>query len=556
MRLRILGLASILALSVVSTARADVAGVNLGAPVWKGVIAEDALTATTSSGAHYVRVNFRLDDWASPDDPTKIAGKTWFEVYDHIVDDISARGLEVYGLLSDELAPGFSDLTGSAFEEAYAKNARMVIDRYKDRVRTFETINEPNDWAGGTSARVPSSAFARLHARVYDDVKQAHAGDACWQVDLVTGPLFSFDDVASADYLDATIVAGRGGGRWKALRDALGHDPIDGVGYHLYVAQGMGSPRTDVAKKGAANLDAVRAVLNKYALGDRKVWVSEIGWRIPDVDEATQADRLDAMFETLGKRSDVASLQWFSITDFPGNAWGLFRDTGFSEKDKRPSWSHFSTQSKAHAPELAARLELTLPKSVTSGSKIIATVKAHNLGRTTWTQSEDVRLGAAPGCPAAWATNQFMWDAPSADVGYAKSATDARWYLKSGTTTAQGESTTFEVSLTAPTTSTITKTRFAVRMVREGVAWFGSTAFADVEVVPGLPGDGGVDAATPSDANADAGADAPIDPGASSDASGCGCRTGRSSVGAEWWIGLLLLALARARKRVVYSSIP
>ncbi len=233
-----------------------------------------------------------------------------------------------------------------------------MIDRYKDRVRVFETINEPNDWAGGTSARVPAAAFARLHARLYDDVKQAHAADACWQVSLLTGPLFSFDDVASADYLDATIASGRGGGRWKALRDALGHDPIDGVGYHLYVAQGSGSPRAQVGIKGSANLDAVRSVLDKYGLGDRKVWVSEIGWRVPDVDEATQADRVDAMFETLGKRADVASLQWFSIQDFPGNAWGLFRADGFAEKDKRPSWARLSAQAKTQEPERAGWGEL------------------------------------------------------------------------------------------------------------------------------------------------------------------------------------------------------
>lgn len=541
-----------------ATASAQTAGINMGAPVWNGDVAKDALLAATGTGAAHVRVNFRLDAWSAPGDLTKVKGKTFFEAYDEIVDTITSQGLEVYGLLNDELAPGLG--TGDVFEAAYAANALAVIDRYKDRVRVWETINEPNDYAGGTSARFTPSAFASAHARVYDVVKRAHAGDACWDVKIVTGPLFSFDGVSASDYLDATIAAGRAGGRWKTVRDALGRDPIDDVGYHLYVAQGPDSPPAEVGASAGANLAAIRSVIDKYALGDKKVWISEIGYRLPLFDEAGQAARVDTLFAALGARSDVASIQWFTIGDFGGEGWGLF-GASFAAKDRRPSYDRFVAQAKAHAPALAAKLEVSMPSKIAAGATVVAKVKATNLGTSTWRSSDDVRIGAASGCPSAWAVNEVAWK-PAASDGYASSPTDARRFLGSSTL-APGESLTFDVPVVAPTE--LGKQRFAARMVREGVAWFGSTAIADVEIVPastppgGGPGGGGASSAGGPPPPGGSGAAVEPSAGNGDTSSGCSCRTsggtgddaGSAARGIALALGLAILAFrVRARGRL------
>lgn len=535
-------------------AEAQSAGINMGAPVWNGDVAKDAVIAAAGTGAAHVRVNFRLDAWASPGDPTKVKGKTFFEAYDEIIDAITSQGVEVYGLLNDELAPGLG--TGAAFEAAYAANVLAVVDRYKDRVRVWETINEPNDYAGGSSARFTASAFANVHARVYDDVKRAHAGDACWDVKIVTGPLFSFDGVSAADYLDATIAAGRAGGRWKAIRDALGRDPIDDVGYHIYVAQGPDSAPSEVGASAGANLAAIRSVIDKYALGDKKVWISEIGYRLPLFDEAGQADRVDTMFAALGARSDVASIQWFTIADFGGEGWGLYGDS-FAAKDRRLSYERFVAQAKAHAPSLAAKLEVTLPKTAEAGATVIAKVKATNLGKSTWRATDDVRLGAASGCPAAWAVNALAWKPAAAD-GYASSPTDARRYLGASSAVAQGDSVTIDVPVVAP--STLGKQRFAARMVKEGVAWFGSTAIADVEIVPvsvppGGGGSGGGEGSNGGTAGPGGGSGG-SNRASDASTSGCGCRTtggdtSSAARGIAFALGLALLAFrVRGRGRL------
>ena len=465
----------------------------------------------------------------------------------------------MYGLLNDELvssgAPGTTEL-----EDSYAANVLAVVDRYKNRVRVWETINEPNNYVEGTSAaRFSAAAFARAHARAYDVVKVQHPGDACWDVKMVTGPLFSFDGTSASDYFDATIAAGRADGPWKAIRDALGHDPIDDVGYHLYVAQGPDSAASEVGASAGANLGAMNGVLAKYGITGKRFWISEIGFRLPLFDEAGQAARLDTTFEALGApaRSDIASIQWFTIADFGGEGWGLY-GASFAAKDKRPSYDRFVAQAKAFAPPLAARLDVVLPKQAVPGSTVLAKVTATNLGKTTWDAASAIRLGAASGCPSAWSVNDATWSLAPSD-GYATSATDARRFLPAAASVAQGESVVLEVPLVMPVSAGGSQ-HFAVRMVQEGVAWFGATASADVEVVDALDGGAGFAGDGAGEGGGDvgvgAGAGAGVSPGGAPDAStsGCGCREGAGSpsdAGAKGIaFGLAALAFAlRTRRR-------
>ncbi|HEY8078078.1 MAG TPA: hypothetical protein VIF62_28320 [Labilithrix sp.] len=515
-----------------------VAGLNLGAPVWNGAIATDAIQAVVDAAAPTVRLNFRLDQWSSPNDTTKHGGKTFFEAYDSIVDSFVSQGIEVYGLLNDEVVSGSGD-----FDDAYAANALAVVDHFKDRVRVWETLNEPNDYAGGTSARYPAASFAEAHARVYDAVKAKHPNDACWDVKIVTGPLFSFDGTTAADYLDQTIAAGRASGTWKALRDALGRDPVDDVGYHLYVAQGSDSPIADVGAIAGKNLDAIHGVLAKYGLGDRRAWISEIGWQVPAVDEQGQADRLDATFASLGARDDVASIQWFTIADFGGAGWGLYRSS-IAPGNERPAHTRFVAQAKAYAHALAAKLVVELPKQLTVGETVVAKVKATNVGKDAWTAADGVRLGAASGCPSAWATNAWTWEVASPS-GYANAITDARRFLDASANVAQGEDVDLDVPLTAPKTPGTV--RFAARMVKEGVAWFGATAIADVTIVAASasppPG-----STTPPGETPRAGAASEAAPPSAN--GGCGCREAPArDTGAGILVALAALALSRARRR-------
>ncbi len=557
---------------LVSSSTADaapaVAGINMGAPVWEGVPREDELQAAIATGAPHIRVNFRVDQWASPMDTTRRGpngGKTFFEVYDHVIDEITSRGLEVYGLLSNEIvAEGHGAEASQTWEDEFIKNSVAVVERYRDRVRVFESINEPNNFPLGTNAPFLSAQdFARLHGRLYRDVKVAHPQDACWDVSILTGPILSLEAQSEAAYLDAAIAYGRTHGAWQEVVAKTGKDPIDGVAYHLYVAQGSDSSEQDTAASFNANLDAFHAMLDARGLGATQLWISEFGFQSNHLGDQGQATRLDTAFATMSARTDIASMQWFTIADFNAEGWGLFTG-GFGAANARPARASFVARAKTHAPERAARLELVdAPKQAAAGAVITVKVRATNLGKNAWQGGGNVRLGAANGCPWASATNEIGWKIGSTTDGYVNSITDARRYLPAQPggkdAVLQGESVTIDVPLDIPSNAVGKKVRFGARMVDEFVAWFGGTASAEIEVLPPASSDapkppGGDETPAAGDAGAgSAGASGPF----SVPARGCACEAAGdrgedagapAARGALFGLCLLVLALS-ARKR-------
>jgi hypothetical protein len=426
------------------------AGIDVGHVIDQGQVHEVAAIDTS-----WVRINIRLDQWTSLDD-------SWFAAYDQAIDAYIARGFEVYALINDEAVP---DGAG------YAETATAIIDHFKNRIRVFELVNEPNDWAGGSSARIPPAAFAAMVADTYHAVKH---GDRCSDVTLVSGPLFSFDDNASADYLDQVYAA------WGALPY-----PLDGIGYHMYVAQGLDSSDADVRTQMTANLSALWSVIAAHGDTDKRIWVSEYGWEAGVVGADVQAARMQAGYDAMRDFGKVEGAIYFNYRDFPGASYGVVDDAG-APRPAAAMLASFPANARAAAIDHVAAPVLA-PGEV---GEVVVTLT--NRGSTTW--SGGVRLGAGPGCPDAAAANAIAWE--PAD-GYANGITDARVFLPHDV--APGESIDVHVPVRAPDApGTYT---FAARMVDEGVAWFGATATATVTVAArpgGSPGDGGADPATSS----------------------------------------------------------
>ena len=147
------------------------------------------------------------------------------------------------------------------------------------------------------------------------------------------------------------------------------------------------------------------------------------------------------------------------------------------------------------------------------------TLKVHNAGGATWSEAQQERLGAAPGCPSAAAKNAFLF-VPSG-AGYANSVDDARIALPASV--APGSDATFTFAVTAPATAG--DYVLGARMVRDGVGWFGDTYRATVHVVPGGGGAGGGSGGMPGDGNGDTSSSGD---GASGGANGPGAHHGCS----------------------------
>jgi len=218
-----------------------------------------------------------------------------------------------------------------------------------------------------------------------------------------------------------------------------------------------------------ANLGAVWDVVtaNEGAATPKQFWVSEYGFRANLVGTGGQADRLATGHDAMRDFGHVALGIYFNLQDFPDNAWGVYDEAG----QPRPSAARLAEVAAANRPPLGA-----LVSAVAGDNEVIVTLE--NRGSEPW--GDDVRLGAASGCPDASATNELAW-APRA--GYANSVTDARVFLPHAV--APGERIELRVPVQAPAGSYT----FAARMVKEGAAWFGQTATVHLDVTAG-GGDG------------------------------------------------------------------
>lgn len=347
------------ALAVLTTPAASIdICVDPGAPIVAstGQIALNA-TAVKETGAKYARVNFILGPWTSPNDTVRRGpgNLTWKETYDQIINSLTAQGIQVYALIGAEAVKSSHPVNSNQYVEDYANNFRTIVGWYRDKVRVYESFNEPNDWAGGTTAQVQPAFFARMLKRIYEELKinHGHADDPSWQVKLVSGPLFSHDLDTGASYMNQVYLAGIAQHGWNTFKNTHGTFPLDDFGYHIYVAQGPSS-QTHVTNKINQNLNAFWNVIKTYegANTTKKLWLSEVGWNTSQVSETEQARNLTLSFNLFKNDARVQMANWFCLVDFGSNAfYGLLRGMPPSDANKKPSWYAFREFALTQTPQ-------------------------------------------------------------------------------------------------------------------------------------------------------------------------------------------------------------
>ena len=325
-------------------------GLDIGRPIDPGTGKAGANTdpaIAADLGTAWVRVNFVRGPW--PDIESS------FPVYDAIVDGFRARGISVYMLLGAEAYEYPGDILrdedssdpdrAEEWVRGFTETCVGIVDHFKDRVRVYEIYNEPNNWDGGQNAVVHPRWFARILQDVYLEVKSfsGHADQPAWQVTIVSGPLFSFDGTTAADYAADMYWYGTNTLAWDWTRAQTGSYPLDGFGYHLYVAQ----ESTDVAAALDHNLSACWDVVTDYegAGTAKRIWVSEFGWLSDVLGEDGQAEALRAAFAHFKDDDRVAAAFWFTLEDFPlphgMETWGLHHLGDLSKRERKAAYRAF-----------------------------------------------------------------------------------------------------------------------------------------------------------------------------------------------------------------------
>lgn len=291
------------------------------------------------SGARWVRLNFVGNDWT--------AGSNDVNTYNSIINAYRGNNIKIIGLIgAQSVSGGYDRNNPGSFTQKFTDVADAIIARFGDRVKVFELFNEPNDWAGGNTSQVTERYFAEYLASVYRKIK-IDGGRS--DISLNSGPLFSFDLNNGASYLQETFNQGKslpGMLNWGTIKNQIGSYPLDGIGYHIYVSQGMGD-QNQVVSKLLENLDAMNAVINSNDPG-KQIWITEMGWGTgPDrVTEEVQAANLEKAYQLLVSRPGVRLGMWFTLMDFDSNEWGLVRTDG----TKKLAWYKFQQLANINNP--------------------------------------------------------------------------------------------------------------------------------------------------------------------------------------------------------------
>jgi len=334
-------------------------GIDVGQPInpSTGAINLGADTAVVGQTCTpWVRVNFILGPWLSPGDQTLHNGHTWQQAYDEIINAYVAKGIQVYGLIGAEAYtypadtleqyPGPDSASSVSWIQNYTANFVQIVDMFKDRVRVFESFNEPNNWTNSPTAIVHEAWFALMLQEIYLNTKyyNGHNIDPAWQVTLVSGALFTFDLNTGGQYISDTYWYGKNVFAWDWTHANVGTYPLDGLGQHIYVAQGDSS----AAIVGAAitnNLDGFWNGAFVYEDDpNKRVWISEFGWETGVYGESFQAQNLSTGFNVLQADSRVRLSLWFTQSDFPGGDWGLYYMGTFLPTEQKQSFAAFKSR--------------------------------------------------------------------------------------------------------------------------------------------------------------------------------------------------------------------
>ncbi len=308
----------------------------------------------TESCTHWVRVNFILGPWASPGDQTLHGGRTWKQAYDEIINAYMAKGIQVYGLIGAEAYTYPADTmeqypgnatNADAWIQNYTANFVQIVDMFKDRIRVYESFNEPNNWTNSSTAIVHAAWFAKMLQEVYLNVKyyNGHNSDPAWQVTLVSGALFTFDLNTGGQYINDTYWYGKNTWAWDWTHQNAGAYPLDGFGQHIYVEQASSNVAA-VTTAMQNNLDDFWN--NVYTYEDdvnKRIWISEFGWESNTYGEAFQAQNLTTGFNVLLNDWRVRLSLWFTQSDFPGVGWGLYYMGNYLPADQKQAFAAFKS---------------------------------------------------------------------------------------------------------------------------------------------------------------------------------------------------------------------
>lgn len=291
-----------------------------------------------SVGATWVRVDF---DW--PSIQPKSASQFNWGPTDRVVSAVHARGMRVLALPT--YTPGWARPGGTTAKyppsnpDNYANFVRAAAQRYASQgVRDWEIWNEPNN-GNVWQPKPDAAAYTALLKKAYTAIHAVDPGS-----NVVSGGLSPGTDalgglrVRQKDFLEAMYAAGA-----KGYFDAFGTHPYS----FPY------DPMTADSWNPFYNTPALYDVLAAHGDGGMEIWGTEIGFptgtSTKAVNEATQADRLQAAVQSWSRWAWHGPIFWYALRDAGTNAGDFAQNFGIVRADGslKPAYARLELMLKA-----------------------------------------------------------------------------------------------------------------------------------------------------------------------------------------------------------------
>lgn len=429
-------------------------GINAGAPIWGGAISFSPTKAGSiaATGCRGVRINFRLDGHAGWD-----AGL--LSAYDTIIQNALDRNLVVLGLLSNECMPvgqpsWNDDADGdgmNAYVAGFSETARLLITRYRDRIKRWEVWNEPNAWTNANYAEDPRNAggtyilprvYANLLAESWKELNHDAGRSVLTDhgIALVSGGLFAHEIGGSfshaMDYMEQVYAQNAA---WDAFEALAGRRyPWTIFGYHFYLATDttITTSRLNQYFSRARNVQA--------ANGDPSpIFVTEFGWNSASgVGESGQAGNMRIAYDWMETRPYIVGTYWYQWTDEPYPwLWGITRADG----SHKPSYTEFAAQQADNLPPPEPQVTLVADRTVIeTGQQVRFTPTVSTFPQTTavastWHIGEEILSVEGPPAPL--------------ERTFAQPGSYAVWLAVRDSNTLSGGSNVLQITVKAPETS-------------------------------------------------------------------------------------------------------
>ena len=190
--------------------------------------------------------SFRCDfDWSAVE---RNRGEFDFSKWDRIIAMSEASGIEPLPIFPGAV-PRFADPLPLHPDEA-SESAARIVPHFKGKIKYWEITNEPNHPSFWKGAKPDGKAYAELLAKISASIRKADPDAKILFAGVAGVPL---------EYIEAAFAAGAG-------------KHFDIMNVHPY--SWMQIQEDVFAKK----IDALKALMAKYGIADKPIWITEIGY--------------------------------------------------------------------------------------------------------------------------------------------------------------------------------------------------------------------------------------------------------------------------------------